>query len=290
VGGLAALVSFAGVALLLLPWVDVVRPLAGAQLGTGQLSAAALGEFVTRVLIPEQLGSGAAGLLTGALCLLGLWGLRGRPEAALAAVLSVSLPIGLLWAMNPAHPLAGRHFAFVLPMVALLVAHGLVMAGRLVETALSRRPGVFRARTRRAVAAAAAGVLIVASHLPAGAALGEYYQWRHGTDWRTVAEVLDRLVGPDDEVVATLGAVYPLRHYWRPAVAEVDPDRLRERFRTGPGSRRAWIVTMDDWDRAPELHAWLAAHAIRVGEVPPAWSRQRVYIHAVTRRPVPRDR
>ncbi|MGH7400728.1 MAG: hypothetical protein ACRELW_24655, partial [Candidatus Rokuibacteriota bacterium] len=286
-GGLAALVSFAGVGLLLAPWVEVVRPLAGAQVGAGHLSAAALGDFITHVVIPEQVGSGAPGLLTGALFLLGLCGLRGRPEIALAAILSLTLPIGLLWAINPAHPLAGRHFAFVLPMVMLLVAHGLVMAGRGVETALSWRPAVSGRRTRRMAASAAAIALIVASHLPAGPALGGYYQGRLGTDWRTVAAVLDRLVGPDDEVLATLGAAYPLRHYWRPTVDEIDAERLEARFRSARAARRTWIVTLEGWDRAPELHHWLAAHAIRVGEVPPSWSRQRVYIHAVARSATP---
>jgi hypothetical protein len=252
--------------------------------GAGHLSAAAFGEFIKHVLIPEQVGSGAPGLLTGALFLLGIWGLRSRPEIALAAILSVIMPIGLLWAINPAHALAGRHFAFVLPMVMLLVAHGLVMAGRFVETALSWRPTIPRAGTRRVVATTAAVVLIVASHLPAGAALGGYYQWRRGTDWRTVADVLDRLVGPDDKVVATLGAVYPLRHYWRPAVDEIDAERLQARPRSVAPARRTWIITIEGWDRAPELHQWLAANAIRVGEVPASWSRQRVYIHAVTKR------
>jgi hypothetical protein len=244
----------------------------------------ALGEFIQRVVIPEQVGSGGPGLLTGALFLLGLWGLRGRPEIVLAAILSVLLPIGLLWAINPAHALAGRHFAFALPMVMLLIAHGLVVAGRFVEATLSRWPALFLARTRRAVAATAAVALIVASHLPAGAALGGYYEWRRGTDWRTVADVLDRLVGPDDEVVATLGAVYPLRHYWRPAVDEVDAERLQARGRSAAPVRRTWVVTIEGWDRAPELHRWLHAHTVRVGEVPASWSRQRVHIHAVTKR------
>jgi hypothetical protein len=282
--GLAALLSFAGIALLLAPWVEVIRPLAGAQVGAGDLSTATLGEFIKDVLIPGQVGSGLPGLLTGALLLLGIWGLRRRPEVALAAILAVTVPIGLLWAINPAHALAGRHFAFVQPMVTLLVAHGLVVAGRIVESALSWRPAIARARPRRAIAATAAVALIVASHLPAGAALGGYYQWRRGTDWRTVADVLDRLVGPDDEVVATLGAVYPLRHYWRPAVDEIDAEGLRARSRSAPLARRTWIVTIDGWDWAPELHQWLAAHAIRVGEVPASWSRQRVHIHAAMKR------
>lgn len=280
--GLPALVSLAGVGLLVVPWLEMLRPLAGAQLDRGVLSAAALGDFVTHVLIPEQVGSGVAGLVTGALCLVGLWSLGPRLEIALAAVLSPTLPIGVLWAINPAQALAGRHFAFVLPMVMLLVAQGLVTASRLVEAALSRRPRVPLTRTRRGVAAATAVALIVASHLPAGAALGGYYQWRHGTDWRTVAAVLDRLVGPDDQVLATLGAVYPLRYYWRPTVDETDAERLRARFRSTSPGRRAWLVTIEGWDWAPELQQWLAAHATRVGEVPPAWSRQRVYIHVIT--------
>jgi hypothetical protein len=284
VGGLAALVSFAGVGLLLAPWTDVLRPLAGAQVGAGHLSTAALRGFVRDVLVPEQLGAGPSGLVTGALCLLGLWAVRGRPEVVVGAVLSVALPIALLWAINPAQGLAGRHFAFVLPMVMVLMAHGLVTAGRAVESGLARGPALVGARAGRAVAASVALLLIVTSHLPAGAALGGYYQWRHGTDWRTVAEVLDRLVGPDDEVLATLGAVYPLRHYWRATVDQTDAPRLQARARPPGGARRTWIITLEGWDASPDLHRWLALHAIQVGEVPASWSRQRVFIHVAASR------
>ncbi|HEX7784613.1 MAG TPA: hypothetical protein VF653_00190, partial [Methylomirabilota bacterium] len=241
-----------------------------------------LDDFVLHVLLPEQVGPGLAGLVTVGLCLLGLWDLRGRPEVALAALLSPTLPIALLWATNPAHALAGRHFAFVLPMVTLLIAHGLVTAARLIEAAVSWRPHLPAMRARRAVPAAIAVGLTVATHLPAGAALGDYYHWRQGTDWRTVAEVLDRMVGPDDEVLATLGAVYPLRYYWRPTVSETGDAPLRDRFRTPPPKHhRVWLVTLDGWDWKPELQEWLAANTIVVGEVPASWSRQRVYIHAV---------
>ena len=279
---LPALVSFAGVGLLLAPWLEVLRSLAGAQLERGVLSAGALTDFVTHVLIPEQVGVGAAGLVTAALCLVGLWGFGVRPEVALAAVLSLVLPLGLLWAINPAQALAGRHFAFVLPMMVLLAAHGLVTAARLVGEAASGPLRLARGRAWRGVSGATAVALIVVSHLPAGAALGDYYQWRLGTDWRTVAAVLDRLAGPDDEVLATLGAVYPLRYYWRATVEETDAARLRARFRAAPPPRRVWVVTIEGWDWAPELHQWLAAHTTRVGEIPPSWSRQRVYIDAVT--------
>src|SRR4029077_18441955 len=140
-----ALVSFAGVALLLAPWLEMLRPLARAQLEHGALSMGALDDFVIHVLLPEQIGSGTTGLVTVGLCLLGLWNLRSRPEVALAAALSPTLPIALLWAANPAQALAGRHFAFVLPMMTLLIAHGLVTAGRLIEAV-----GAPRAPHRRA--------------------------------------------------------------------------------------------------------------------------------------------
>jgi hypothetical protein len=279
--GGAALLSFAGVAVLLAPWLEVVRPLVGAQLEGGALSAGALDDFVLHVLLPEQVGPGLAGLVTVGLCLLGLWDLRTRPEVALAALLSPTLPIALLWAVNPAHALAGRHFAFVLPMVTLLIAHGLVTAARCIEGAVAWRPRLPAVRARRAGPAAIAAALTVATHLPAGAALGEYYQWRQGTDWRTVAAVLDRLVGPDDEVLATLGAVYPLRYYWRPTVSETGAAPLRVRFGAGPPRHRVWLVTLDGWDWKPELQQWLAANTIVVGEVPASWSRQRVYIHTI---------
>ena len=282
--GWPALVSFAGVAVLLAPWLEVLRPLARVQLDHGALSMGALHDFVLHVLLPEQIGSGTIGFVTAGLCLLGLWNLRSRPEIALAAVLSPTLPIGVLWAANPAQALAGRHFAFVLPMMTLLIAHGLVNAGRLIEAAVGR-PHLAAVPARRAMAAGIAVTLTVVTHLPAGAALGEYYRWRHGTDWRTVATILDRLVGPDDEVLATLGAVYPLRYYWRPTVDETGAARLRARFDGAPPGRRVWLVTLDGWDWAPELQEWLAAHAIVVGEVPPSWSRQRVYIHAITASP-----
>jgi hypothetical protein len=159
-----------------------------------------------------------------------------------------------------------------------------VTAARLIETAVSWRPHLPTVRARRAVPAAIAGILTVATHLPAGAALGDYYQWRQGTDWRTVAEVLNRRVGPDDEVLATLGAAYPLRYYWRPTVSEAGVDRLRARFGAAPpGGHRVWLVTLDGWDWNPELQEWLAANTVVVGEVPASWSRQRVYIHAVVR-------
>ena len=279
--GWPALISFAGVAVLLVPWLEVVRPLVGAQLEAGALSAGALDDFVLHVLLPEQVGPGVAGLVTVGLCLLGLWDLRARPEVALAALLSPTLPIVLLWAANPAQALAGRHFAFVLPMVTLLIAHGLVTAARLIEAAVAWRSHLPAVRARRLVPAAIAVGLTVATHLPAGAALGEYYQWRQGTDWRTVAEVLDRLVGPDDEVLATLGAAYPLRYYWRPTVSETGAAGLRARFDAAPPGHRVWLVTLDGWDWQPELQEWLAANTIAVGEVPASWSRQRVYIHAV---------
>jgi hypothetical protein len=40
-------------------------------------------------------------------------------------------------------------------------------------------------------------------------------------------------------------------------------------------------VTLSGWDDSSPLAAWLAAHAIAVGEVPASWSLPTVYIHRV---------
>ena len=70
-------------------------------------------------------------------------------------------------------------------------------------------------------AAATAGLLVVAWGTPSAEGLRGYYQGRAGADWRTVASVLDRVVGGEDRVVATVGAVYPLRHYWKHQVEDI---------------------------------------------------------------------
>jgi hypothetical protein len=278
-GALRALVSFGAIALLLAPAAATLARFAHGQVGGGHVSAAAIQDFARGALVHELLGSGPHAVVTGALLLLGLWRLRRRPEIALALVAVLALPLAVVWATNPSQALAGRYFAFVLPMVVLAMAQGLVGAARGAGAAAVWTFGAPHGWTRRATAAAVAGVLILVGYLPARADLGEYYRWRRGNDWRTVAAVLDRLVEPGDEVVATLGAVYPLRHYWRDGVPEVDGALLSARDRPGPADRRLWIVTVEGWDGAPDLHHWLAAHAIQVGEVGASWSLSRVFIH-----------
>src|SRR5262249_10983633 len=158
-------------------------------------------------------------------------------------------------------------------------AHGLVTSAWTLGSGLARVLGSHHERTRRAGAALTATVLILVGYLPASANLDGYYRWRHGTDWRTVAMVLDRAVTPGDAVVATLGAAYPLRYYWSGLVSQMDDRILSERYHRGPPGQRLWIITLEGWDWQPELHEWLAAHAVQVGEVPPSWSLPRVYIH-----------
>jgi hypothetical protein len=157
----------------------------------------------------------------------------------------------------------------------LLVGHGLAA---LVGTAVRRAPGRIRVHRRvvaRVAVAGAAGLLLWNASIQE--ALGWYYQRRHGTDWRTVADVLDRLVAPGDQVRATLGAEYPLRYYWRPEVEGFDLTAPPAR----PPGARVWIVTLSGWDDSPRLAEWLAAHAVAVGEVPPSWSLPTVSIHRV---------
>ncbi len=274
-----ALVSFAAIALLLSPWAGILGSFAERQAGGGQVTAAALRQLIVGALVPQFLGSGLAAALTVGLFVLGLWRAGHRSEFTLAVLLVLALPFVALWATNPSHAIAGRHFAFALPMLILAVAHGLVSAGRVTGHALAGAVGARHAWIHRAGTTCAALVLILAGNLPAAADLGEYYRWRQGSDWRTVAAVLDRSVAPGDEVVATLGAVYPLRYYWREDVAQVDGPLLRERYRPDYPGRRLWIITLDGWDWKPDLRGWLAAHAIEVGEVPPSWSLPGVHIH-----------
>ena len=276
--GRRALLSFSGIAVLFAPWVPVLARLVAGPRGSGPGSTPAFLELFTGALIPQLIGSGLGGAVIGALILLGFSGLRARPEIALAVISSLALPL-LLWPAHAKHFLAGRHFAFVLPLLALAVAHGLVTAAWTLGNWLARVLGTHHEWTRRVGAALTATVLILVGYLPASASLDGYYRWRHGTDWRTVAMVLDRTVTPGDEVVATLGAVYPLRFYWSGLVTQVDARALSERYRRGLAGQRLWIITLEGWDWQPELHQWLAAHAVRVGEVPPSWSLPRVYIH-----------
>jgi hypothetical protein len=276
-----ATVSFAAIAVLLAPATAMLLRFAHGQVGgNGEVSAATIAEFARGALVYELLGSGPRAVITGALLLVGLWRIRHRPEIALALLAVLVLPLLIVWAVKPGQPLAGRYFAFVLPMFVLAVAQGLLGAARSLGATAAWLFGMPHGWVRRAAAAAAAVALILAGNLPARADLDGYYRWRRGNDWRTVAAVLDRIVEPGDEVVAALGAVYPLRYYWRGTVAEVDGAAVSARYRALPADRRVWIVTAEGWDwAAPGLDRWLAAHAIRVGEVAASWSLPRVFIH-----------
>jgi hypothetical protein len=271
--------AFAGVGVLFLPWLPVVMRMIGAQAGGGHLPLASLADLTWRVFVPQFLGPGPAGPAALALAAFGILALRRRPAIALALAAWVLAPFLLLWLAQPRHFVAGRHVAFVMPALMLLVAHGLT---ELVATALRRTPaaawGSRRAVARVAVAGVAAMMLWSAS-IPE--VLGWYYQRRHGTDWRTVAGVLDRLVPPGEHVRATLGAEYPLRHYWRREVEGFDLASAPAASGLRAEGARVWVVTLSGWDDFPPLAAWLAAHAIAVGEVPASWSLPTVYIHRV---------
>jgi hypothetical protein len=110
----------------------------------------------------------------------------------------------------------------------------------------------------------------VAWSVPAAEALRRYYEGRHGLDWRTVASVLDQAIGSDDRVVATAGALYPLRHYWSLRVEEL----AAAGFPATPvrDAGRWWVVAHQGWDRPAALGPWLERHAVKVGEVPASWS------------------
>jgi hypothetical protein len=277
VGWPGVVLGFAGIGVLYLPWFPVVMRMAGGHAGSGHLPLASLLDLAWRVFVPQFLGAGAAGPAALALAAIGLLALHRRPAIAIALAAWVLVPFLAIWLAQPRHFVAGRHVAFVMPALMLLVAHGLAA---LVGAALRGVPRTVRVPRRvvaRSAVAAPAALLLWSAAIPE--ALGWYYHRRHGTDWRTVADVLERLVAPGDFVRATLGAEYPLRYYWRPEVEGFDPASVPARSPVRPEGERVWVVTLARWDDSPRLVEWLSAHAILVGEVPPSWSLPTVYIH-----------
>lgn len=274
----SALVSFVAVGVLMAPWAPVIGRLAGTQLGQGQLPAGALGQLVLDAFLPQFLGPGSATLVGGVLVAVGLFALR-RPHLALGLGLWLVLPIAIVWAAQPGHFVAGRHLAFVLPVLLLVLAHGLAATAAAVGR-LAARLGGARPLLPRLAAAAVGLVLLGAWSVPSADALREYYRSRQGFDWRAVAGVLDRVIPAGTPVAATAGAAYPLRHYWRMDVEVLDAAALA----TGSRPRQAfrWIVAHEGWDRPAELDRWLGRHAVRVGQVPPSWSLPGVTIYRVT--------
>jgi hypothetical protein len=282
-GSLSAVLAFAGAIVLLLPWFPVLRRLGSAQIGQGELPALYLHELVTRVFVPQLLGPGMGTVLGLGLVACALWSLRRRPDLLLVTLLWVALPLAVLWVAQPAHFIAGRHLAFLLPIVMLLLGHGIATVADAGACAVRRLGGVDWSHQRLGAALTAA-LVVVAWGTPTAGGLRHYYQGRTGPDWRTVASVLDGLIPENDRVVATVGAVYPLRHYWSLRVEEITAAGF-------PGAprldgRRCWIVTHEGRDRPPDLTAWLDAHAVRVGEVPASWSLPGLAIYRL--RPPPR--
>ena len=279
-GGLAVMLSFGGALVLLLPWAPVLRRLGAAQLGHGDLPASLLHELMTRVFAGQFLGHGTGTLIGVGLMACALWSLRRRPDLVVVTLAWIALPLVLLWLAQPAHFIAGRHLAFTLPVVMLLLGPGVVTVAEAAARAVKRLGGPRRLLPPLAAAVAAAGVLITWG-VPAAEGLRYYYQGRMGADWRTVASVLDRLIAEEDQVVATVGAVYPLRYYWKPRVEDIGaagfpgPPRVNQ--------QRCWVVTHEGRDRPPGLTAWLQAYAIKVGEVPISWSLPGLEIYRLRR-------
>lgn len=281
-GALCAAVSFGGALVLLLPWLPVLRRLGSTQLGQGELPALVLQELVTRVFVPQFLGPGL-GTVTGlGLIACALWSLRRQPHLVLTMLAWAGLPLVMLWLAQPAHFVAGRHLAFVLPILMLLLGHGFATVAQGTARTV-RSLGTTRRSYQRLGAALAAALVAIAWGTPAAEALRAYYQGRTGADWRTVANMLDRLIPETDRVVATVVAVYPLRHYWSLRVEEITAVGFPE-TPSGDG-RRAWIVAHEGRGRPPELTEWLGAHAVKVGEMPASWSLPPLEIYRLRAQP-----
>jgi hypothetical protein len=234
--------------------------------------------------VPQYLAPGRWGAVALGLAAAGLIAWRRRPHVLAALLLWILVPLALLWLARPTHFVAGRHFALLMPAAILLVAHGVASLAAGAAAAVARTiPG--RPVLLRWGGALGAGVFLLLWSVPSASGLHGYYRSRLGGDWRAVASVLSRVIEPGEPVVATLGAAYPLRHYWRYDVLEVDHTSLPRAARRSATDQRLWIVTADGWDREPALHAWLATHAIEVGEVPPSWSVPGLRIYRAARVP-----
>ena len=273
-----ALVSFAGIGVLFLPWTGVIVRLASSHLGGAELSWTMLTDLAARVLVPQYLGPGRWGVIALVLAAAGLLAWQRRPHVAVTLLLWILVPLGVLWLAQPTHFVAGRHLAVMMPAAILLVAHGVASLATGGAVALARAVPD-RPTLRRGGAVLGASVFLLVWSVPSATGLHAYYRSRLGVDWRAVASVLNRVIEPGDRVVAALGAAYPLRHYWRHDVLEVDHASLPTAARSRLTDQRLWIVTADGWEREPAFHDWLTAHAIQVGEVPPSWSLPGLRIH-----------
>jgi hypothetical protein len=277
VGWPAAAVSFGVVAVLYLPWLPALARVLEGQAGRGEVSLAALVDLSVRVFVPQFLGPGLTGIAALALAGGALWGLRRRLEILVALGGWAVGPFAAVWIGQPAHFVAGRHLAFVMPPLMLLAAHGLTWAASVVAGWAPETPRLPRTTVRRAAVLCALALLLGSDSM--WEARAGYYQRRHGSDWHTVADVLDQTIVAGDRVLATLGAAYPLRYYWRQDVGGLDPDHLPELPDPPAPGHQTWIITQAGWDEAPQLARWLAAHTVQAGEIPASWSLSTVRIH-----------
>ena len=277
-GAGAALVSFVAVGILLAPWAPVLARLFVTQVGRGDLTGSTLHRLVVDVFVPQFLGPGTATTLGVVLVARGLWALRRRPDVAVPIGLWLAVPVVLVWAAQPSHFLAGRHLALVVPPLFLVLARGVTAFAADVARVASLAVRTEARWPARIAGTATVAVLVATWTFPVTAGLRGYYESRRGADWRTVAGLLNEAVASHDRVVATVGAGYPLRHYWRADVEVLDPDALERMLTSRPGER-LWIVRHRGWDRPPELDHWLERHAVRVADVPPSWSQPGVDVY-----------
>jgi len=293
-------VSFAAVGVLLAPWAAVLQRVARVQVGGGDLPALALHRLVVDVFVPQFLGPGRAHVLVLVVGAIAIVSLR-RERVRLPVLLAwLGLPLALVWLTQPSHFVAGRHVAFLLVPSLLLFGAGLVAIGSVAARLASalavialrcwarhpdERATPWGAAMREALTpgpgpaapALVAGALVVLALIvawggPTVDSLEGYYASRLGFDWRLVAHVLDETIPENAEIVATVGAAYPLRHYWRPGIEVLEPRTYQRRLDERPRGRPLWVVTHEGWDRPPALGEWLESHAIVVAEVPSSWS------------------
>lgn len=227
---------------------------------TGRVTVELTKPFFRGFLFRSGVMSGWLQALVAGLAVVGLLAsaVGGRPRVALLGALWITLPFLVLSVAPSPRPFEERYVIFVLPMLLLLAAQGVVAAGRGLGRLLPGRHGPL---VGRAAAAGLAAILVVLLLRP----LQVSYAYTRSADrLEEVLAIVEKHAGPGEIVLVsprfvvrplkTAGAtVVYLDHH--PAPAEVDAYE--------GNARRLWILCtsfMPPVELQEPLDGWLQAH------------------------------
>lgn len=282
--------ALAAIGLLYAPWLPIARRQWWLQQSAGTVTPADLGGFVQTLLLPDLAGDHRLSWVGLAAAGVGLAASWRRPRLLALFLLWIAGPLLAIWLLQPAHFLLSRHLIFLLPVLACLVARGVVVLGGWAGTGLLRLvPGLpgwslgWRAPRWSRIAAVTAVFLLTTA--PSVSGLQSYYEIRRGPDWREVARVLRQVVQEGDRVEVTEGAYYPLRHYYGAQVSGLNLAALRRVVRRAPADQQIWVLYQEEAETAPALTAWLDRHGELIQTFPSSWSLKESRLYLIRRGP-----